>query len=86
MPSDPSSQSTLDQNIINFIQLQMPIKILPNYYYGCDLWNDDKSLENIKIFNLCDNPFTNLSESDRANKYINGWSEIQKEAQEINSD
>lgn len=83
---DPTSKSTLDQNLINFIQMQIPIKIFPDYYYGCDLWNDDMSMKNVKIVHLCNNPLNNLSEFERANKYISEWPDIQKEAQEIKSE
>lgn len=82
---DPTTKSTLDQNLINFIRVQMPMKILPDSYYGCDLWNDDKSMENVKIVNLCYNPYSKLSEFNRAAYYINDWPVIQNEVNMLKS-
>ncbi|KAK9475337.1 UDP-glucose:glycoprotein glucosyltransferase-domain-containing protein [Dipodascopsis tothii] len=73
LSADPGSLANLDQDLPNYMQLQIPIFSLPQDWLWCETWCSDESLATAKTIDLCQNPMTKEPKLDRARRQIPEW-------------
>lgn len=83
LSSDPNSLSNLDQDLPNNMQRLIKIFSLPQNWLWCETWCSDKSLEDAKMIDLCNNPLTRENKLDAAKRLIPEWIEYEQEIEPL---
>jgi UDP-glucose:glycoprotein glucosyltransferase len=79
--SDTLSLANLDQDLPNLLQSHgVPIFSLPQDWLGCGTWCSDEAMKRVKTVDMCNNPKTKVGKLEVARTTIEGWVELDAEA------
>lgn len=79
----PNDNLILHQDLVNLLQIDVPIFTLDDSWLWCETWCSTSSRKAAKIIDVCANPLTNISKVENARLIHPDWDNIQKELDDL---